>query len=78
MVRAPLPATAGTYAITADFTPGDTTDYTSLTGAAAGNFVIGQALLSPAVMLNDKVYDGTWRRRRLRRGSWAGSITATT
>ena len=35
--------TAGTYAVTADFVPTDTTNYTTLTGLAAGNFVITKA-----------------------------------
>ncbi len=33
----------GTYAVNADFTPRDTANYNSLTGAAAGNFVIQKA-----------------------------------
>jgi hypothetical protein len=37
------PTNAGTYAITADFLPNDTTNYNSLTGASAGSFVITQA-----------------------------------
>ena len=35
--------TAGTYAVTADFVPTDTTNYTSLIDLAAGNFVITKA-----------------------------------
>jgi hypothetical protein len=38
------PSDAGTYAVTADFTPTDTTNYNSLTGASAGNFVISAAI----------------------------------
>ena len=34
---------AGTYAVTANFVPTDTTDYNTLTGLSAGNFVINQA-----------------------------------
>ena len=34
---------AGTYTVTADFVPTDTTSYTSLTGASAGNFIINPA-----------------------------------
>ncbi|HEX3987718.1 MAG TPA: MBG domain-containing protein [Acidobacteriaceae bacterium] len=37
---ATVPSAAGTYAITANFVPTDTTDYASLTAASAGNFVI--------------------------------------
>jgi hypothetical protein len=36
---------AGTYAVTADFVPTDTTNYTTLTGVSAGNFVINLATL---------------------------------
>ncbi len=36
-----VPVGPGTFAITADFTPTDTTNYNSLTGASAGNFTIG-------------------------------------
>jgi len=38
-----VPSAAGTYAITANFTPSNTTNYNSLTNASAGNFVINQA-----------------------------------
>ncbi len=37
-----VPSGPGTYAITANFTPTDTTHYNSLTHASAGNFVINQ------------------------------------
>jgi hypothetical protein len=40
---ATVPTDAGTYAVTADFTPDDTANFNSLTGAPAGNFVIEQA-----------------------------------
>jgi hypothetical protein len=35
----------GTYAVTADFTPTDTANYNSITGASAGNFVISAKLI---------------------------------
>lgn len=38
-----VPSAPGTYAITASFTPSDTTDYNSLTNVSAGNFVIDEA-----------------------------------
>ena len=38
-----VPSSPGTYAITANFTPSDTTHYNSLTNASAGNFVISQS-----------------------------------
>jgi len=40
---APTQINSGTYAVTANFVPNDTTNYNSLTGASAGNFVINQA-----------------------------------
>jgi hypothetical protein len=40
---ATVPTAAGTYTITANLTPTDTTDYSSLTGASAGSFVISKA-----------------------------------
>jgi len=40
---ATVPSAPGTYAITANFTPSDTTHYNSLTNASAGNFVISQS-----------------------------------
>ena len=43
---ATAPSAAATYAVTADFVPNDTTNYGTLTGLAAGNFVI---TLTPSV-----------------------------
>ena len=43
------PINAGTYAVTANFTPGDTANYNSLTGATAGNFVIDKATTTTTV-----------------------------
>ncbi len=40
---ATVPTDAGTYAVTADFAPTDTTNYNSLSDASAGSFVINQA-----------------------------------
>jgi Bacterial Ig-like domain (group 3)/MBG domain len=40
---ATTPTNEGTYAVTADFEPTDTTNYNSLTNASAGNFVINPA-----------------------------------
>jgi hypothetical protein len=37
---ATVPTAAGTYAVTANFAPTDSTDYSSLTAASAGNFLI--------------------------------------
>lgn len=38
-----VPTNAGTYAVTADFVPTDTTNYNNLNDASAGNFVINKA-----------------------------------
>jgi hypothetical protein len=40
---ATAPTNAGTYAVTADFVPTDSTNYNSLIGLSAGNFVIEKA-----------------------------------
>jgi hypothetical protein len=40
---ATVPTAAGTYAVTANFTPQNTAEYSTLTGASAGNFVISKA-----------------------------------
>ncbi len=55
---ATVPTTAGTYAITANFTPTDTTNYNSLTAAAAGNFIIGKATPTVSVTNSPVVYNG--------------------
>jgi hypothetical protein len=55
------PTEAGTYAVTADFTPDDTTNYESLTGAAAGNFVIEKATPALSVTNSPVTYDGAPR-----------------
>ncbi len=49
---------AATYAVTADFTPTDITNYNSLTGASAGNFVIEQATPVLTVTNSPVTYDG--------------------
>jgi uncharacterized repeat protein (TIGR02543 family) len=46
---ATAPTNVATYAVTADFTPTDTTNYNNLTGVSAGNFVINPA--GPALTL---------------------------
>ena len=52
------PTAAGTYAITADFAPTDSTDYNSLTGASAGSFVINKATPTLSVTNSPVAYDG--------------------
>jgi hypothetical protein len=46
---AAVPTDAGTYVITADFTPDDTTNYDSLTGVSAGSLTIAKAATTAAV-----------------------------
>ncbi len=52
---------AGTYAVTGDFVPNDTTNYKSLTGLSAGNFLIDQATPTAtlAVSNSPKTYNGS-------------------
>jgi hypothetical protein len=51
---------AGTYAVTANFVPTDTVHYNSLTGAAAGNFIINKKdpTATLAVTNSPVAYDG--------------------
>jgi hypothetical protein len=52
---------AGTYAVTADFVPTDTANYNTLTGLAAGDFVIEKATPTATLAVNNSpmTYDGT-------------------
>ena len=53
--------TAGTYAVTASFVPTDTTDFNTLTGLSAGNFVIGKATPTATLVVTNspQTYTGT-------------------
>jgi gliding motility-associated-like protein len=53
------PTNAGTYTITADFTPNDAANYNSLIGESAGNFTINKAPVTISGIVLTKVYDGT-------------------
>ncbi|MFZ3044157.1 MAG: MBG domain-containing protein [Minisyncoccia bacterium] len=53
-----VPTNVATYTITADFTPTDTTNYNSLTGASAGNFIINKATPTLSVTNSPVTYDG--------------------
>ena len=67
---------ANTYAVTADFIPADTTDYKSLTGLAAGNFVIEKVdQLTLTVTGPDVVTYGTPATISLEGGSGTGAVT---
>jgi len=52
---------AGTYAVTANFVPTDTANFNTLTGLAAGNFVINKATPTAtlAVSNSPQTYDGS-------------------
>ena len=49
--------TAGTYAVTASFVPTDTTDYNTLTGLSAGNFVIAKATPTATLVVTNSPAD---------------------
>ncbi|HEX7653093.1 MAG TPA: MBG domain-containing protein, partial [Verrucomicrobiae bacterium] len=54
-----LPTAAGSYVVTADFTPDDTVNYRSVTGASAGSFVINKAASAITLTGNTTfLYDG--------------------
>ncbi len=53
-----LPTNAGTYAVTAVFTPSDTLNYNSLLPGAAGNFIILRAAPVLSVTNSPVTYDG--------------------
>jgi len=65
---------AGTYAVTANFTPTDTTNYNTLTDASAGNFVIDKATPTLSVMNSPVIYDGT-PHAALVTGSVSGTVS---
>jgi hypothetical protein len=68
------PVAAGAYAITANFTPSDTTDYNSLTAAAAGNFVINKATPTLKLTTSSVTYNGSARSATVS-GSVPGTVT---
>ena len=55
---ATVPSQAGTYVVTADFSPTDTATYNSVTGAAAGNFVIQKATPTLSITNSPAIYSG--------------------
>ncbi len=72
---ATVPTSAGTYAITADFTPTDTTDYNTLTGVSAGNFVINKATPTLTVTNSPVTYTGSPQAATVSAGSVAGTVS---
>jgi hypothetical protein len=71
---ATVPSAPGTYAITASFTPTDTTDYNSLTNASAGNFVIAKATPTLTVTNSPVTSNGSAQAARVS-GSVAGTVS---
>jgi hypothetical protein len=68
------PTAAGTYAITANFTPTDTTDYNSLTNASAGNFTIAKATPTLTVTNSPVTANGSAQAASVS-GSVAGTVS---
>jgi len=71
---ASTPTNAGTYAVTANFTPTDTTNYNTLTGASAGNFVINKATPTLSVT-NSPVFDNGSPQAAVVVGSVPGAVS---
>ena len=71
---ATVPSAPGTYAITANFTPTDTTDYNSLTNASAGNFVIAKATPTLTVTNSPVTSNGSAQAATVS-GSVAGTVS---
>jgi len=71
-----VPTNAGTYAITADFAPTDSTNYNSLTGASAGSFVINLATQATLAFAGQTVsYPTTFAALSTTGGSGSGAVT---
>ncbi|OGO26742.1 MAG: hypothetical protein A2Z16_06515 [Chloroflexi bacterium RBG_16_54_18] len=68
------PVAAGSYAVTADFTPTDTANYETLTEAAAGDFVIEKATPKLSVTNSPAQYNGSPQPAELE-GSVPGSFS---
>jgi hypothetical protein len=72
---ATAPNNAGTYAITADFVPANTTNFSTLSSANAGNFVIQKAGTPTLSVSNSPVtFDGTPKAATVV-GSVAGTVS---
>jgi len=65
---------AGTYPVTADFVPTDTTNYNSLTAASAGDFVIAKAAPTLSVTNSPLTYNGSPQAAAVD-GSVAGTVS---
>ena len=65
---------AGTYAVTADFVPTDTTNYNTLTGLSAGNFVIEKATPTATLAVTNSPQTYTGRGQAATVGISASSV----
>jgi hypothetical protein len=65
---------AGSYPVTANFVPTDTTNYENLTGASAGTFVIGKATPTIFVSNSPVTYTGSAQSATVS-GSVPGNVT---
>ena len=68
---------AGTYAVTADFVPTDTTNYNTLIGLAAGNFVIDKATPTATLAVNNSPQTYTASGQAATVGITASSVPGT-
>ena len=69
------PVDPGTYAVIADFTPDDTANYNTLTGASAGNFVIQQAGTPVLTVTNSPLIFNGAAQPAIVIGSVLGTVT---
>ena len=65
---------AGTYTVTADFVPNDTTNYNSLTNTSAGSFTINKANPTLSVTNSPVTYNGLSKSATVS-GSVSGSVS---
>ena len=65
----------GTYAVTANFVPQDTTNYNSLNDASAGSFVINKATPTLSVTNSPLTYDALFHTATISSNSVSGTIS---
>ncbi|MFA4957064.1 MAG: MBG domain-containing protein [Candidatus Methanoperedens sp.] len=70
-----VPSSAGNYTVTANFAPTDSTNYSNLTNAAAGNFIINKA--TPILSVNNSpvTYTGSAQSATVSSGSVTGTVS---
>ncbi len=70
-----VPTNAATYAMTATFTPTDTTNYKTVTAASAGSFVINQATPVLSVTNSPVPYSGSPQSATVSSGGVSGTVS---